>query len=100
VAIVRVAGQCGHLRDELAAGGMFDGSGDAHLDAELAGPMRLAFADAFDLGRMERIDLAPALMAVLGQHATGQAQLAGKNLFQGVFSPAMRRPMARMTRPR
>jgi hypothetical protein len=52
VPIVRVAGQCGYVRDELAAGGMLDGSGDTYLDTELVGPMRLALADAFDLGRM------------------------------------------------
>ncbi len=75
VPIIRVAGQCGHVRDELAAGGMLDGSGDAHLDAELVGPMRLALADALDLGRMQRIDLAPALMAVLGQHTAASANL-------------------------
>jgi hypothetical protein len=32
------------------------------------------------------IDLAPALMAVLGQHTAGQAQLAGKNLFQRIVA--------------
>src|SRR6516165_7148353 len=70
VPIVRVAWERGDMGDELAAGGMFDGSGDAHLDAEFVGPMRLTLADTFDLGRMERIDLAPALVAVLGQHTT------------------------------
>ena len=69
-------------RHELTAGGMLDGSGDAHLDAELVGPMRLALADALDLGRMQRLDLAPALMPVLGQHTAGQAP--GEDLLQSL----------------
>ena len=35
---------------------------------------------------MQRINLASALMAVLGQHAARQAQLASKNLFQSVVA--------------
>jgi hypothetical protein len=37
------------MGDELAAGGMPHGGGDAHLDAELVGPVCLALADALDL---------------------------------------------------
>ena len=72
------------MGDELTAGAMLHWRGDAHLDAELVGLMRLALADALDLRRMQRIDLASALMAVLGQHAARQAQLASKNLLQSL----------------
>ena len=34
--------------------------------------MRLAFADAFDLGRVQRIDLAPSLMLALLAHPAGE----------------------------
>ena len=46
--------------------------------------MRLAVADGLELGRMQRINLAPALIALLGQHAAGQAQLAGEYVLQNV----------------
>jgi hypothetical protein len=46
--------------------------------------MRLAVADGLKLGRTQRINLAPALIAVLGQHAAGQAQLAGEYALQNV----------------
>ena len=74
------------LGDELATGGMLHWCRDAHLHAELVGLVRLALADALDLRRMQRIDLAPTLMAILGQHAAGQAQLAGKDLFQSIIA--------------
>jgi hypothetical protein len=52
--------------DELAALGMMERRGDADFDAELIRPMRLAFADAFDLGRVQRINLfAPLVLALL-----------------------------------
>jgi hypothetical protein len=38
------------MGDELSALGAVQRGGDRHLDAELVGPMRLALADAFDLG--------------------------------------------------
>jgi hypothetical protein len=47
---------------------------DAHPDAELVGPVRLALADALDLWRVQGIDLATALAALLLQHALGQEQ--------------------------
>ena len=87
------------MGDELAAGGMLHWRRDAHLHAELVGLVRLALADAFDLRRMQRIDLASPLMAVLGQHAARQAQLASKNLLQS-FVARNPPPMSRMTRPR
>lgn len=46
--------------------------------------MRLAVTDGLELGRMQRINLAPVLIALLGQHAAGQAQLAGEYVLQNV----------------
>jgi hypothetical protein len=62
------------MGDELAAGGMPHGGGDAHLDAELVGPVCLALADALDLWRVQGIDLATALAALLFKHAPGEIQ--------------------------
>ncbi len=61
VPVIRVSGQRGDVSDELPAGGMLHGGGDAHLDAELVGPVRLAFADALNLWRVQGIDLAVSM---------------------------------------
>src|SRR5947209_6710922 len=74
VPVIGVAGQRRDVSDELPAGGMLHGGGDAHLDAELVGPVRLALADALDLWRVQGIDLAAALAALLLQHAPGEIQ--------------------------
>jgi hypothetical protein len=63
--VIRVAGQRLGVGDELAAPGAIERGGERDFDAELVGPMRLAFADAFDLGRVQRIDLPSALMLPL-----------------------------------
>ena len=47
---------------------------DAHLDPEFVRPVRFALADALDLWRVQGIDLAAALAALLFQHAPGQEQ--------------------------
>ena len=70
------------MGDELAAGGMLDGGDEADLDAELVGLVRLAFADALDLGRMQRINLAPALPTVLRQHPLGEIERLGEGVAQ------------------
>jgi hypothetical protein len=73
---------CGHrwdcrahlaVGDELAAGRATQRGGDRHLDAEFVGPMRLALADAFDLGRMQRVNLLSALMLALLAHPAPRA---------------------------
>ena len=51
---------------ELAA---LEGGGDADLDAEFVGLVRLAFANAFDLGSVQAVDLGAALAAFLREHA-------------------------------
>jgi hypothetical protein len=48
--------------------------GDAHLDPELVRPVRFDLADALDLWRVQGIDLAATLAALLFQHAPGQEQ--------------------------
>src|SRR5260370_25866584 len=53
------------VQDELTAFGLSDGGGDGDLAAELVARPRLAFADAFDLGRVQRIDFHPSLALVL-----------------------------------
>jgi len=49
--------------------------------------MRLALADAFDLGRVNEIDLAPALMLALLAHPAGEHQRMGEDALQ--FSLAL-----------
>jgi len=44
--------------------------------------MRLALADAFDLGRMQRIELLAALLMALLAHALGEIERAAKDLAQ------------------
>jgi hypothetical protein len=55
-------------------------------------------ADALDLWRVQGIDLAAALAALLLQHAPGQEQRPFER-FPQTF-PTMRRSMSRMTPPR
>jgi hypothetical protein len=62
---------------------MLHGGGDAHLDAELVRPVRLALADALDLWRVQGLDLASALLL---QHAPGQIQRPHERLPQ-IFIP-------------
>ena len=69
VPVIRIARQRCDVGDKLPTGGMLHGGGDAHLDADLAGPVRLAPADALDLWRVQGIDFATALAALLFQHA-------------------------------
>ena len=61
--------------------------GEPDLSAKLVGTMGLAFADAFDLGRMQRIDLPFALMLALLAHPAGQHERMGEDALQ--FSLAL-----------
>ena len=56
MAVIRVAGQRLGVGDELAALGAIERGGERDLDAEFVGAMGLALADAFDLGRVQRVD--------------------------------------------
>src|SRR5262249_40515232 len=84
VPVIRVA-RCS-MGDKLPAGGMLHGGGDAPLDAELVRPVRLALADALPLRRVQGIDLAAALAALLLQHAPGQEQRPYER-FPQIFIP-------------
>jgi hypothetical protein len=57
VSIIKIAGQRLGMDGELAALAAFEGGGDADLDAELVGLVRLAFANAFDFGSVQAVDL-------------------------------------------
>ena len=70
----------------MPASGMLHSGGDAHLDAEFVRPVRLALADALDLWRVQGIDLAAALAALLLQHALGQEQRPHER-FPQIFIP-------------
>ena len=56
--------------------------GERDLDAELVRAMRLALADAFDLGRVQRIDLLSALMLALLAHPAGEHERMGEGALQ------------------
>ena len=100
VAVVGVARQRLGVGDELAALGAMERGGERDLDAELVGPMRLALADALDLGRVQGIDLASALMLALLAHPAGEHERMGEDALQRRRRPLILRTMSRMTRPR
>src|ERR1700733_2211553 len=72
MAVVRITRQRLGVGDELAALGMMERRGDGNLDAELVRAMRLALADAFDFGGVQRIDLRPPLVLALLAHRAGR----------------------------
>jgi hypothetical protein len=59
VAVIRVAGQRLGVGDELAALGAIERCGERDLDAEFVRAMGFALADAFNLGRVQRMTLRP-----------------------------------------
>ena len=65
VAVVRVARERFGVQHELAARGAGVGGDDRSLDTELVRRVRLALADALDLGSVEGIELPPALALLL-----------------------------------
>ena len=74
------------MGDNLPAGGMFHRGGDAHFDTEFVRLVRFALADALDVWRVQGIDLAAALAALLLQHAPGQEQRPYER-FPQIFIP-------------
>jgi len=76
VAVIGVARQRLGMEHELAASGAGIGGDDRGLDAELVGRAGLAFADAFDLGGVEGIELPAALALLLGADLLGARQRA------------------------
>jgi hypothetical protein len=98
VAVVGVARQRLGLGDEGRPGAIERG-GDRDLDAELVGAMSFSLADAFDLGRVQRIDLPPTLVPALVTRSEGEQQRLGDYLEQGRVAAGLAQ-MSRMTRPR
>lgn len=82
VAVIGIAGQRLHMGDELAAFGAMQRRGDRDFHAKLVGPVRVALADAFDLRRMERIDLFAALVLALAAHPPGERERQREELLQ------------------
>src|SRR5260370_42245417 len=74
------------MEDELAALGLGRRRRDRHLAAELVGRARLALADAFDLGGVQRIDLVAALAVVLEAHPVRQGEEIGKALLESLLA--------------
>src|SRR5437763_7599070 len=70
------------VQHELAAFGFCHRGGDRHFAAELIGRPSFAFADALDLGGMQRINLGTALAVILKAHPHRQGEKMGKALPQ------------------
>jgi hypothetical protein len=85
-AIVWIAGERCDVGDKLSTLAAMQQGGDAYFDPKFIGPVRVAFADAFHFRSVQKIDLRPALVAVLVAHAAGQAHRLGKDLMQGVIA--------------
>ena len=83
VAVKRVAVQRLGVQHKLAAFGLGRRGGDRHLAAELVRRPRFAFADAFDLGGVQRINLGAALAVILKAHPHRQGEQVGKALARG-----------------
>ena len=98
VPVIRMAGQRLHVCHELPAPAAPERGRDAHLDAELVGLVRLALADALDLGRVQGRDLAAPLTLALVLDAPGQRQRPGEEASE-VGARAILRATSRITRP-
>src|SRR4029450_3828190 len=82
MAIVRVTVQRLGVQHELAALGGSDRRRDRDRAAELVGFAGLPFADAFDLRRVQRIDLRPALALLLMAHTQREIEQRAKAIFE------------------
>ena len=83
VAIERVAVQRLGVEHELAAPRGGDRRCHAHFASELVGRARLAFADAFDLRRVQRIYLLAALAVILQPDFDREIEEVGEALLEG-----------------
>src|SRR5215831_9414106 len=70
------------MQHELAAPGTAVGRSDRCLHPELVGAASLALADAFDLGRMERVELEAALTLLLRADLAGPGQRLVEHLLK------------------
>ena len=78
MAVEGIAVQRFGVEHELAALWLGDRRCDRHFASELVGHPRLALADAFDLGGVQRIDLGAALAVVLVAHLDGEIEEMGE----------------------
>ena len=65
------------------------------LAAELVGRPGFAFADAFDLRSVQRIDFGDALSVILETHPPGQGEPVGKALLQRLIAGDLAADVAR-----
>src|SRR5262249_42513841 len=82
MAIIRVAVQRLGMQYELSALWRGDRRRERVLAAELVGFASLTFANAFDLGRVQRIDLRPALTLLLMADTQREVEQRAKAVFQ------------------
>ena len=82
VAVIRPSGQRLGVNGELAALAAVQRGGDGGLDAELVGLVGLSFSNAFDLRRMQGIDMLSAIARPLGQNPVGLVELGGELVLQ------------------
>src|SRR6476661_7971169 len=82
MAVVRVAMQGFGMQHELPAFGRSGWRSDRDLAAELVGGTGLSFADALNLGRVQRIDLRPALTLLLMAHTQRQIEQRAEAVFE------------------
>jgi hypothetical protein len=81
-----VAGQRVHMGDEPATVGVADCGCNHDFDAELVRPVSLAFADAFDLRRVQGVDVRPALIPLLFAYAVHRRQQLSERRFEPAVS--------------
>src|SRR5579864_1454706 len=94
MAVIGIARQRFGMGDELAALRAMQRRGERDLHAELVRPMRLALVDAFDLRRVQRIDLLAALVLTLFAHPLGEPERATKDLLYGLLASDLARNVA------
>ncbi len=70
------------MQDELTALAAFVGGGERDLEAEPIGFVDLAFADAFGLRGMPRVELPAALALLLAAYLRGAANRDSEDLLQ------------------
>ncbi len=87
VAVIGIARQRRDMGDELPAFRAIERGGDGDFHAELVWTMRLALADAFDLGRVQGIDFSASLVLALVAHPFGQPQGLDEYVAQGRLAP-------------
>jgi hypothetical protein len=74
------------MQHELAAPGRRGGRCDGDLAAELVGAAGLALTDAFDLGRVQRIDLGATLAVILQEHLAGEIEQRAETRLESIVA--------------